>query len=465
QIVEMQALACRLETSEAACKDATWQIEFLQSKIDDAQATAAALAKTNAQLQARVLVFEKANPPVSTEPSSVDTPWISNSHDHITTLTAELLTIQHQLSQAKNQADTTTANAPELEALQHQMTLNTLTLTEKMATLVQASGEAKQRQTQLEAQVADGLRQVQVLTSQLEHAHDKWRQAENQLAATLANERNAPASDVSDQFPRSPSQVHLEGQSSSVVPLISDLEVAHAEVAPSNDLIAPTQQPEDELDGRLAACTHHVYALEAHLSHPMATFDTAETSKPTADAKDEQLSDLTKSRTIPNEEQSTFNLDDQSEVVTSASPRGVQTNTAFRTTDASVSQIAGHKQVNQNKENRMAALEARLKVLELQHELNQTETSRAHECIVRIANLKSTIEDKDHIIVELRSRLAMDELNDGGQVAVGTQGGEAESPTSMGGVPAFEPDELRISQAFTSYDVFGSNDLEFTTVA
>ncbi|RLO08162.1 hypothetical protein DYB28_011440, partial [Aphanomyces astaci] len=129
--------------------------------------------------------------------------------------------------------------------------------------------------------------------------------------------------------------------------------------------------------------------------------------------------------------QSTFNLDDQSEVVTSASPRGVQTNTAFRTTDASVSQIAGHKQVNQNKENRMAALEARLKVLELQHELNQTETSRAHECIVRIANLKSTIEDKDHIIVELRSRLAMDELNDGGQVAVGTQGGEAESPTSM----------------------------------
>ncbi|RHZ02345.1 hypothetical protein DYB31_003230 [Aphanomyces astaci] len=326
QTVEMQALACRLETSEAACKDATWQIEFLQSKID------------------------------------------------------------------------------ELEALQHQMTLNTLTLTEKMATLVQASGEAKQRQTQLEAQVADGLRQVQVLTSQLEHAHDKWRQAENQLAATLAN-------------------LHLEGQSSSVVPLISDLEVAHAEVAPSNDLIAPTQQPEDELDGRLAACTHHVYALEAHLSHPMATFDTAETSKPTADAKDEQLSDLAKSRTIPNEEQSTFNLDDQSEVVTSASPRGVQTNTAFRTTDASVSQIAGHKQVNQNKENRMAALEARLKVLELQHELNQTETSRA--------NLKSTIEDKDHIIVELRSRLAMDELNDGGQVAVGTQGGEAESPTSM----------------------------------
>ncbi|RHZ16552.1 hypothetical protein DYB37_008344 [Aphanomyces astaci] len=334
QIVEMQALACRLETSEAACKDATWQIEFLQSKID------------------------------------------------------------------------------ELEALQHQMTLNTLTLTEKMATLVHASGEAKQRQTQLEAQVADGLRQVQVLTSQLEHAHDKWRQAENQLAATLAN-------------------VHLEGQSSSVVPLISDLEVAHAEVAPSNDLIASTQQREDELDGRLAACTHHVYALEAHLSHPMATFDTAETSKPTADAKDEQLSDLAKSRTIPNEEQSTFNLDDQSEVVTSASPRGVQTNTAFRTTDASVSQIARHKQVNLNKENQMAALEARLKVLELQHELNQTETSRAHECIVRIANLKSTIEDKDHIIVELRSRLAMDELNDGGQVAVGAQGGEAESPTSM----------------------------------
>ncbi|RQM24273.1 hypothetical protein B5M09_005247 [Aphanomyces astaci] len=365
QTIEMQALACRLETSEAACKDATWQIEFLQSKID------------------------------------------------------------------------------ELEALQHQMTLNTLTLTEKMATLVQASGEAKQRQTQLEAQVADGLRQVQVLTSQLEHAHDKWRQAENQLAATLANERNAPASDVSDQFPRSPSQVHLEGQSSSVVPLISDLEVAHAEVAPSNDLIASTQQREDELDGRLAACTDHVYALEAHLSHPMATFDTAETSKPTADAKDEQLSDLAKSRTIPNEEQSTFNLDDQSEVeespltsttvVTIASPRGVQTNTGFRTTDASVSQIARHKQVqvNLNKENRVAALEARLKVLELQHELNQTETSRAHECIVRIANLKSTIEDKDHIIVELRSRLAMDELNDGGQVAVGTQGGEVESPTSM----------------------------------
>ncbi|ETV88869.1 hypothetical protein, variant 3 [Aphanomyces astaci] len=440
QTIEMQALACRLETSEAACKDATWQIEFLQSKIDDAQATAAALAETKAQLQARVVVFEKANPPESTEPSSVDTPWISNSHDHITTLTAELLTIQHQLSQAKNQADTTTANAPELEALQHQMTLNTLTLTEKMATLVQASGEAKQRQTQLEAQVADGLRQVQVLTSQLEHAHDKWRQAENQLAATLANERNAPASDVSDQFPRSPSQVHLEGQSSSVVPLISDLEVAHAEVAPSNDLIASTQQREDELDGRLAACTDHVYAQEAHLSHPMATFDTAETSKPTADAKDEQLSDLAKSRTIPNEEQSTFNLDDQSEVeespltsttvVTIASPRGVQTNTGFRTTDASVSQIARHKQVqvNLNKENRVAALEARLKVLELQHELNQTETSRAHECI---ANLKSTIEDKDHIIVELRSRLAMDELNDGGQVAVGTQGGEAESPTSM----------------------------------
>ncbi|KAF0698149.1 Aste57867_11217 [Aphanomyces stellatus] len=184
--LEIATLLSQLETIQEQFDEANSKMEAQAGQLLEFDMATKTLTQHNTDLQSKVAALESALAESKSKEQTMGTQMATTS-EHISTLTAQLVSVQRQFSQVNDQVELKTAEASEFESFKNQLKMGNMTLTEKLEGLIHIMGQAKERELLLEAQVGDTRGHAATMESRVEAVSLKLVQTEAQLEATLTN--------------------------------------------------------------------------------------------------------------------------------------------------------------------------------------------------------------------------------------------------------------------------------------